>query len=175
MCSFLEGSSGSGTFRMTRAMPPVSLQYFPSSWVHLASALFPELKDNCRCLLGSQLFLGGITKCWFSWLAQAQSHLPGQTIKNSKISFYKPISFIKDPPHTHFTGEKTCPEHLHSNHFTSQFSHSGVSDSLQPNGRQHSKLPCPSSSPGVSSNAPSPVESREAPPTSSFPGFSEPP
>ena len=26
-----------------------------------------------------------------------------------------------------------------------------------------------------SSNAPSPVESREAPPTSSFPGFSEPP
>ena len=149
MCSFLEGSSGSGTFRMTQAMPPVSLQYFPSSWVHLASALFPELKDNCRCLLGSQLFLGGITKCWFSWLAQAQSHLPGQTIKNSKISFYKQISFIKDPPHTPFTGEKTCPEHLHSNHFTSQFSHSGVSDSLQPNGRQDSKPPCPSPSPGV--------------------------
>ena len=27
----------------------------------------------------------------------------------------------------------------------------------------------------ASSNAPNPVESREAPPTSSFPGFSEPP
>ena len=105
-------------------MLPVSLQYFPSSWVHLASAPSAELKDNCRCLLGSQLFLEGITKCWFSWLAQAQSHLPGQTIRNSKISFYKPISFIKDPPDTPFRGEKTCLEHLHSNHFTS---HSGVS------------------------------------------------
>ena len=28
---------------------------------------------------------------------------------------------------------------------------------------------------GALSNAPNPVESREAPPTSSFPGFSEPP
>ena len=30
------------------------------------------------------------------------------------------------------------------------FSHSVVSDHLQPHGLQHAKLPCPSSSPGVS-------------------------
>ena len=36
-------------------------------------------------------------------------------------------------------------------------------------------LPLPISPPLPSSNAPNPVESREAPPTSSFPGLSEPP
>lgn len=46
-------------------------------------------------------------KTWFSWLAQAWSH---QTISNSKVSFYKLISFIKDPRRTH-------PEHLHQHPF----------------------------------------------------------
>lgn len=75
--------------------------------MRLASALSAELKDNCRCLLGSQLFLGQTVKTWFSWLAQAWSH---QTISNSKVSFYKLISFIKDLQHTH-------PEHLHQHPF----------------------------------------------------------
>ena len=35
----------------------------------------------------------------------------------------------------------------------SQFSRSVVSDSLQPNGLQHTRLPCPSPSPGVWSNS----------------------
>ena len=34
-----------------------------------------------------------------------------------------------------------------------QFSHSVVSDSLQPHGLQHARLPCPSLSPGVCSNS----------------------
>ena len=34
-----------------------------------------------------------------------------------------------------------------------QFSHSVVSDSLQPRGRQHARLPCPSPTPGVYSNS----------------------
>ena len=33
------------------------------------------------------------------------------------------------------------------------FSHSGVSDSLQPYGLQHARLPCPSPSPGVCSHS----------------------
>ena len=33
------------------------------------------------------------------------------------------------------------------------FSHSVVSDSLQPHGLQHTRLPCPSSSPGICSNS----------------------
>jgi len=33
------------------------------------------------------------------------------------------------------------------------FSHSAMSDSLQPHGLQHARLPCPSLSPGVSSNS----------------------
>ena len=35
----------------------------------------------------------------------------------------------------------------------SQFSHSVVSESLQPHGLQHTRLPCPSLSPGVCSNS----------------------
>ena len=34
-----------------------------------------------------------------------------------------------------------------------QFSHSVVSDSLQPHGLQHTRLPCPSLTPGVCSNS----------------------
>ena len=34
-----------------------------------------------------------------------------------------------------------------------KFSHSIVSDSFQPHGLQHAKLPCPSLSPGVCSNS----------------------
>ena len=34
-----------------------------------------------------------------------------------------------------------------------QFSRSVMSDSLQPHGRQHARLPCPSPSPGVCSNS----------------------
>jgi len=33
------------------------------------------------------------------------------------------------------------------------FSHSVVSDSLQPNGMQHARFPCPSPSPGACSNS----------------------
>ena len=36
---------------------------------------------------------------------------------------------------------------------TSQFSHSVVSDSLQPHGLQHIRLPCPSPTPGACSNS----------------------
>ena len=35
----------------------------------------------------------------------------------------------------------------------SQFSHSVVSDSLQPHGMQHTRLPCPSPTPGACSNS----------------------
>ena len=34
-----------------------------------------------------------------------------------------------------------------------QFSHSVMSDSLQPHGRQHARLPCPSPTPGACSNS----------------------
>ena len=38
-------------------------------------------------------------------------------------------------------------------HYSVQFSHSGVSDSLWPHGLQHARLPCPSPTPGVYSNS----------------------
>ena len=42
---------------------------------------------------------------------------------------------------------------LHSSQFSSvQFSHSVVSDSLQPHESQHARLPCPSPTPGVHAN-----------------------
>ena len=37
--------------------------------------------------------------------------------------------------------------------FISQFSHSVISDSLRPHGRQHARLPCPSPIPGACSNS----------------------
>ena len=46
-------------------------------------------------------------------------------------------------------------EHKYSDHNISsaQFSHSVVSDSLQPHGLQHTRLPCPSPTPGACSNS----------------------
>ena len=52
--------------------------------------------------------------------------------------------------------ERTCPRSFYSliNLFSSvQFSHSVVSDSLQPHKLQHARPPCPSSTPGVYPNS----------------------
>ena len=38
-------------------------------------------------------------------------------------------------------------------HYSVQFSHSGVCDSLWPHGLQHARLPCPSPTPGAYSNS----------------------
>ena len=38
-------------------------------------------------------------------------------------------------------------------HYSAEFSHSVVSDSLQPHGLQHARLPCPSLSPRICSNS----------------------
>ena len=49
---------------------------------------------------------------------------------------------------------KTTSPHTDQNQFSSvQFSHSVVSDSLQPHGPQHAKPCCPSPTPGASSNS----------------------
>ena len=42
---------------------------------------------------------------------------------------------------------------LNFNSFSSQFSHSVMSDSLRPHGLQHARLPCPSPIPGACSNS----------------------
>ena len=47
----------------------------------------------------------------------------------------------------------TLAKYKNSNHVVLQFSRSVVSDSLQPHGLQHTKLPCPSPTPGASSNS----------------------
>lgn len=54
---FLGGCCESCTFLTVRDKPTDSPQFFPSSEVCLTSAPSAELRDNCRCLLGSQLFL----------------------------------------------------------------------------------------------------------------------
>ena len=50
---------------------------------------------------------------------------------------------------------KHCYKLIHSFYSISsvQFSHSVVSDSLQPRGLQHARLPCPSPTPGACSNS----------------------
>lgn len=55
--SFLGGCWESCPLRPGRARLAESFQFFPSSKVCLTSALSAELRDSCRCLLGSQLFL----------------------------------------------------------------------------------------------------------------------
>ena len=50
--------------------------------------------------------------------------------------------------------DKKAVVHMHSGIFVSvQFSHSVVSDSLQPHELQHARPPCPSATPGVYSNS----------------------
>ena len=50
--------------------------------------------------------------------------------------------------------DKEVVVHIHKGIFSSvQFSHSVVSNSLQPHGLQHARPPCPSPTPGVYSNS----------------------
>ena len=53
----------------------------------------------------------------------------------------------------HGVAESDMTEWLSLSLFTTQFSHSVVSDSLRPHGLQHARLPCPSPTPGVYSNS----------------------
>ena len=49
-----------------------------------------------------------------------------------------------------FSGRRNCPE---ARHIVVQFSHSVLSNSLWPHGLQHTRLPCPSPTPGAYSNS----------------------
>ena len=55
-------------------------------------------------------------------------------------------------PHLIFSFSQCCFSHNRTL-FPVQFSHSIVSESLQPHGLQHTRLPCPSPAPGVCSNS----------------------
>ena len=48
---------------------------------------------------------------------------------------------------------RPVPNCCHCSNTPVQFSHSAVSDSLQPHGLQHTRLPCPSPTPGACSNS----------------------
>ena len=53
----------------------------------------------------------------------------------------------------HTDGYQTHEKMLNVIHYSVQFSHSVVSDSLQPRGLQHTRPPCPSLTPGACSNS----------------------
>ena len=83
-------------------------------------------------------------------------------VLSSQHLFFIPItdSPFPDPVYPrYYSGVSTSPRPGQSEHSISrvissiQFSHSVMSDSLRPHGLQHARPPCPSSTPGVYSNA----------------------
>ena len=82
-----------------------------------------------------------------SWSSPSTSHplLPLQAV--AEHGFELPVSHSKSSPAVYFTYDGAyvqCPV---------QFSRLIVSSSLQPHGLQHSRLPCPSPTPGACSNS----------------------
>ena len=74
----------------------------------------------------------------------------------SKLKFHKDLTRLKDQ------AGNSRPMEKHARKLTGgkaqeiasvQFSHSVVSDTLQPHGLQHAKFPCPSPTPGACSNS----------------------
>ena len=49
--------------------------------------------------------------------------------------------------------KKLCANSTKENQYQYQFSRSVISDSLRPNGQQHTRLPCPSPTPGACSSS----------------------
>ena len=87
---------------------------------------------------------------WLRWLSTHALHILLNLIRNKIILELSHLQIIK-----------SCPFGLLKNNhgilemfvFSLLFSYSVVSDSLLPHGLQHTKLPCPSLSPGVCSNS----------------------
>ena len=87
---------------------------------------------------------------WLRWLSTHALHILLNLIRNKIILELSHLQIIK-----------SCPFGLLKNNhgilemfvFLLLFSYSVVSDSLLPHGLQHTKLPCPSLSPGVCSNS----------------------
>ena len=84
--------------------------------------------------------------------------LPGKSHGQRSLVGYSPggtksQTHLRDWTNTH-TQTNTSEQTLLPNYPSSvQFSHSVVSDSLRPHESQHSKLPCPSPTPGVYSDS----------------------
>ena len=86
---------------------------------------------------------------WFSVIHQQES-VTGTPMFSP---FQTPLT-SPSPSHPPRLSQSPCLSPLShtANSHSVQFSHSIVSDSLQPHGLQHSRPPCPSSAPGVYSN-----------------------
>ena len=78
-------------------------------------------------------------------------HLPGEHLSiltSSRLNILSHLTPPTPPPSPlHFGSQPLC------HHISVQFSHSVMSNSLQPHGLQHSRPPCPSPTPGVYSNS----------------------
>ena len=80
-------------------------------------------------------------------MAMTPVFLPGESHRQRSMVGYNPMG---SQTVRHNWNNSVCP---HNGYTTVQFSHSVVSDSLQPHGLQHTRPPCPSLTPGVYSNS----------------------
>ena len=97
---------------------------------------------------------------WKSWLGRTGGGIPAVREESSQLSDSPPtvsLSICPAPPGSPSSPAAiTTPEAHISPHLeatsVSQSSHSVLSDSLWPHGLQHTRLPCPSPTPGACSN-----------------------
>ena len=94
-------------------------------------------------ILQCQLLTIGIS-CWFEWLSW---------INVWCVPFAKTHRPLLHPVQTRAFSPKTMRACVLSHFSSVQFSRSVMSDSLQPHELQHTRLPCPSPTPGVHSNS----------------------
>ena len=111
------------------------------------SLLQPHLPP-ARPLDPPVLLPGGPAALWLPWPKQTSSFIPHLV----PFGFWALVLLASRPPGT---GNSLLPHPSASHHQVSLllFSHPVVSNSFQPRGPQHTRLPCPSPFPGVCSNS----------------------
>ena len=73
--------------------------------------------------------------------------------RKDNVSFFNKSILLRYGLHTEKYAQNQCLSEFCQNISLVQFSHSVVSDSVQPHGLQHARLPYPSPAPGVCSNS----------------------
>ena len=105
----------------------------------------PTLSDPMDCGLPGSSVHGILQARALEWVAIAFSDVPSYLFSNHISIFSTEIIKIWDIMFSHQYNE--------NENGSVQFSHSVVSDSLQPHGLQHTRLPCPSPTPRAYSNS----------------------
>ena len=134
-----------GSIVEKNSLPRPHTPFLPPDYFSSCGSFLKELSCSYTCVLSSMDTFGHFQSDIFARLSLEIQLAMGTPSSALLLSMPRPTPHF--PPTS-----LACPPSAPAPLLSVQFSHSVVSDSLQPHGLQHTRPPCPSPAPGVYSN-----------------------